>query len=117
MTSEPDESVLTPGLRFVPVMQWRLKNDEFIWAGFELEIVTVEAEFRRLLCRLTDLKALRTSVPPEEVDPVLLIRVHGLVGRYARIPYEAFFGTKLALKLETLTGLHHFFFDLEAPAG
>ncbi len=105
------------GQQFPVTMHWRMADRSSVWAGFVAEVTYVDVSQMRLLSRLTDLQMLRTSVPPEQTDQAMLKIIRGLVGQYAFLPYEAAAGTKLNLKMTTLTGEHPYFFgeaDYEA---
>lgn len=98
------------GQQFPVTMHWRMADRSSVWAGFIAEVSYIDVSQMRLLSRLTDIQMLRTSLPPTEADQEMLEVIRGLVGQYAFLPYEAADGTKLNLKLTTLTGEHPYFF-------
>ncbi len=110
MLRDEDFSV---GQQFPVTMHWRMEDRSSVWAGFIAEVTFIDVSQMRLLSRLTEIKMLRTSLPPEEANQEMLNLIRGLVGQFAFLPYEAAHGTKLNLKISTLTGEHSYFFTEE----
>lgn len=99
----------TPGAIFEVTMSWKLLADIRLWAVFTLEVLEVQPTMMRLSTRIKNLVSLRSSVPPEDIEPEWIERVRALEGRYILVPYEAATGTPLYLRLQTLTGEHGYF--------
>jgi len=102
-------------------MHWRLADGEreAAWAraAFVVQVEALDHARNRLLCKLVEIASLRTSHPPESLDPTVLGSIKGLAGRYAYLPEEAANGVTLHLKAATLTGALNYFFEEPPPEG
>lgn len=100
-----------PGETFPVQMSWRLPDGNRLQVTFEAEVETLEMAKNRMRCRLTRIQAASGTQPEEEVDPYYFRQVMDLIGKRALVPFEALKGIVLPLRLTTLTGEHHYFFD------
>lgn len=106
------------GMKFVAQMHWRLSVDSAQdvrgTAQFLVEVLQLDLDDNRFLCRLLSLETLTTTHPPEMADQTLLAIIRGLPGKYAFIPFEAAEGRTLFLKPGTLTGRNDYFLDADS---
>ena len=104
------------GMTFVARMHWRLDREQDIRAsaGFLVEVVLLDLDDNRFLCRLMSLDYLTTTHPPEMADQALLGIIRGLPGKFAFLPFEAAEGRTLFLKTGTLTGRNDYFLDADS---
>ena len=110
---------LDPGVTFEVSLHWRLADSKGAWARatFVAQVSALDEARNRLLCELVEIVSLRTSHPPENLDPTVLASIKELVDRYAYLPEEAVNGVTLHLKAATLTDAMNYFFDESPLAG
>jgi hypothetical protein len=102
---------LQTGDRFPVRMGWTLPDGTRLRVTFQAEVEDLEPDKNRIRCRLLEIRAASGSRPEEEIDPLYLNHVMDLIGKRALIPLEARQGIVLPLRLATLIGEHHYFFD------
>ena len=107
LTDQPEWKDI--GAQFEVGVAWRLPEGGTLSARLGLEVVEIVETLMRLECQIVEVARLSASIAPDEIDAVILGAAQGLVGKYVRVPYEAAQGTKLNLKVTTLTGEHGFF--------
>ena len=100
-----------PGDTFPVHMGWTLSAGHRFRVTFEVQVEALELDKNRLRCRLLRVQAASGSQPEPEVDPIYFERVMGLVGKQALIPLDALQGIVLPLRLATLMGEQHYFFE------
>lgn len=100
-----------PGEIFPVHMGWTLPDGNRLQVTVEVRVKAVELDKNRMLCQLLQIQAASGNRPESEVDPIYFAHVMGLIGKQALIPLEAHHGIVLPLRLATLTGEHHYFFD------
>ena len=113
MIQDTRQNKLGPGDSFIAAMHWRFDEaqDIRVTARFLVQIVALDWDDLRYLCRITELAELSASHPLASLDPALLARVRSLPGLHTYLPFEAAEGRTLFLKIGTLTGRHDYFFD------
>ena len=90
---------------------WKLPDGHRLAVTFEARIEAFETDNNRLRCRLLRVMSSGGSQPEANVAPRYFDLVLALVGKRALVPLDALEGIVLPLRLATLTGEHHFFFD------
>ena len=100
-----------PGDTFPIHMGWTLPGGNRLQVTVEVRVKAVELNKNRMLCQLLHIQAASGNRHESEVDPFYFAQVMGLIGKQALIPLEARQGIVLPLRLATLTGEHHYFFD------
>ena len=100
-----------PGDTFPVQMGWTLPGGTRLQVTFQARVEAMVVDKNRMRCRLLQVLAAGGNRPQAEMDPYYFEQVMGLIGRQAMIPLDAFQGIVLPLRLATLTGEHHYFFD------
>lgn len=100
-----------PGDTFSVHMGWKLPGGNHLQVTFKAQVEALELDKNRMHCRLLEVQAASGNRPQAAVDPYYFERVMELVGKRALIPVDALGGIVLPLRLATLTGEHHFFFE------
>ena len=101
-----DHTVREPAEMMLVKFGWRLPNNTRFTAHFETHVRQYEQAQDRWVVTLEKLAWITEGLPANVVE-----RVRGLVGKWARVPNEARFGTTLPLKFETLAGKIKFFYE------
>jgi hypothetical protein len=100
-----------PGDTFPVHMGWKLPAGGQLQVTVQAQVEALESDKNRMRCRILEVQAASGNRPESEVDPIYFERVMGLIGKQALFPLDALQGIVLPLRLATLTGEHHFFFD------
>lgn len=100
-----------PGDTFPVQMGWTLPGGKRLQVTFQARVETLELDKNRMRCRLLQVQGASGNRPQAEMDAYYFERVLALIGKRALIPLDACQGIVLPLRLATLTGEHHYFFD------
>jgi hypothetical protein len=109
------EANYTVGDEFRLHFVWRIPNEDYLRAIFEVEVLRRDDLSNKYVVLLSEFLAGRQESSDgdmrssEQVSRDYWSLVAGLVGQRISIAYEADDGRPLWLRLETLTGEHNFF--------